>query len=166
MSRIVSRRATIAVVSLLVCLVALVASALAATPKKGAHFTGRLSTPPISGFHAPVTFKVSASGKLLDNFTFGSFGCFGAGGFKPGVNPYTGRALIDVGTIKVFTGGKFSQTKPASYTVNGQTASFTVTVSGHFSKRTSATGTIRFTEVVGVTPAKCTSATLTFTAKS
>jgi hypothetical protein len=160
MSRIVRRSVAVASFSVLV----LGVSALAATPKKGAHFSGTLSTPPVSGFHAPVKFTVSKSGKQLEGFTFGSFGCFGAGGFRPGVNPYTGVSLIKPGTIKVSSSGRFSETKPASYTVAGQTTSFDVTISGRFSKHTSAGGTIRFTETVSGGSAKCTSDTLTFTA--
>jgi hypothetical protein len=140
------------------------ASALAATPKKGARFAGVLSTPPVAGFHAPVTFRVSPNGKLLENFTYGSFGCFGAGGFAPGKNPYTSHSLVNVGAIKVAANGHFSQTKAAGYTVSGQTTTYSVIVSGRFTKHTSATGTIVFTETVSGLPSKCTSPTLAFTA--
>jgi len=163
MSRIVRCRVMIAAVSLLASAL-LGASALAASPKNGARFSGRLSTAPVEGFHAPVRFKVSSNGKLLDNFTFGSFGCFGAGGFRPGVNPYTGNSLINAGAIKVTPNGTFSQTKLAGYTVGGQQTSFSVTVKGRFPKHTSAAGTVMFTEQVSGSAAKCTSPALKFTA--
>ncbi|HEX5224155.1 MAG TPA: hypothetical protein VFW29_03395, partial [Solirubrobacteraceae bacterium] len=128
--------------------------------------SGHLSTAPVEGFTAPVKFKVAANGKQLEDFTYGSFGCFGAGGFRPGVNPYKGNSLVKLGALKVAGNGRFAQTKTAGYTVQGQTTSFTVSVSGHFTKHTRATGTIKFTESNSVTPSKCTSDTLTFTASS
>lgn len=166
MSRTIRRSATVVCVSLLAGALALCATALAAKPKKNARFSGTLKTTIVEGFRAPVTFKVSGDGKQLQNFTFGSFGCFGAGGFRPGVNPYTGHSLINVGTLKLAKNGQFSQTKPSSYTVSGQTTSFTVKVSGRFSTRTSAIGTIQFTESVSGGPGKCTSLPLAFSASS
>jgi hypothetical protein len=160
------RRPAVAAISLLVCVLVAGASALAATPKKGARFSGHLDTPPVVGFHAPVTFRVDNSGKALDNFTFGSFGCSGAGGFRRGVNPYTGTSLIHVGTIAIASNGRFSQTNVAGYTVAGEHTTFTVTVSGRFSRRTTATGTIRFTQTTSGSPARCTSSVLGFTAHS
>ena len=170
MSRTIRRTALVAAVSLLAGALTLAAAALAATPKKGANFSGHITEAPIDGFTAPVKFRVDPKGKFLDRFTFGTFGCFGAGGFKPGVNPYTGTSLLDAGSIKLTGNGHFGQTQLAGYTVAGQTNTFTVKVSGHFTKRNAASGTIQFTQVVtGVSssgPIKCTSTALPFTAKS
>lgn len=166
MSHTIRRTASMAVGALLTGALALGATALAATPKKGARFSGHLSTPPVEGFKAPVKFRVDPSGKLLDNFTFGTFGCFGAGGFRPGVNPYTGDSLINAGAIKLAHNGSFSQTKLAGYSVRGQQTTFNVKVSGRFSSRSRASGTIVFTESGGGGSGKCTSSTLSFTASS
>jgi hypothetical protein len=170
MSRTIRRTGLVAFVSLLAAAPPLAANALAATPKKGARFSGHIAQAPVVGFTAPVRFRVDPNGRSLDRFTFGSFGCFGAGGFRPGVNPYTGDSLIDAGSIKLAGNGHFAQTQLAGYTAAGQTSTFLIKVSGRFTKRNLASGTIQFTQTVtGVGssgPIKCTSSPLSFTARS
>lgn len=143
---------------------ALAAGALAAKPKHGAHFVGRTSVPPVVGFRAPVKFTVSKNGRSLSHFTFGSFGCFGAGGFKQGVNPYTGSSLIDVGTVKVSAKGAISASGARSTSkVGGQTTVTTISISGRFSKAKAASGSITFSQsVIGSVMASCGPATVSF----
>jgi hypothetical protein len=158
----------VALATALACVLLLAAAALAAKPKKGAHFTGRMSTPPVEGFHAPVKFTVAGNGKTLESFTFGSFGCFGAGGFRPHVNPYTGNSLIRAGKLKVSDKGKFSGTSTFAYTVAGQTTSTNMTINGSFPTPKTASGTITFTEKVtgeGLNQ-KCESPKLSFSAST
>lgn len=154
---------------LALCLaLALAAAAYAAKPKHNAHFKGSVAGAGILGFKAPVTFTVAPNGAGLNNFVFGSFGCFGAGGFRPGVNPYTGNSLIHAGKVKVSSSGKFSQTGLAGYTVSGQTSTFTITIAGRFTTPKKATGTILYTEHVsgGGVNSSCGPATLDWTASA
>src|SRR5207248_9306704 len=94
----------------LICAVALTlsASALAAHPKKGAHFRGSFAFVGVNGFKPPVSFSVSKNGKALTGFTYGTLGCFGGGGFQKGVDYYTKpSATIKVGIVKVSSTGRF-----------------------------------------------------------
>jgi hypothetical protein len=144
----------------------LAAAALAAKPKQNARFAGNTSAQPTEGFRAPVRFRVAPDSKSLYNFTFGSFGCEGAGGFRPNVNPYTGNSLIDAGKLKVPASGKFTDHAIAGYTVSGQDTQTKITVSGKFSSPKSVSGTIVISQVVtgGGLNLKCGPATVDFTA--
>lgn len=168
MSRSDVRRAIAVVAAVsLVCALPLAAPALAAKPKKGARFAGRTSAPPVEGFRAPVRFTVSPDGRSLYNFTFGTFGCFGAGGFRPGVNPYTGNSLIDAGRVKVAAGGRFSDKTLSAYSVAGQTTTTTISISGMFGAPKTATGTITFSQVVtGTSKSACGPSKLSFYASA
>jgi hypothetical protein len=147
---------------------ALAAAALAAKPARGAHFSGRTSVPAILGFRAPVSFTVSQNGRQLNGFSFGTFGCFGAGGFRPGVNPYTGNSILHIGTVKVSASGQISVTGATSkYSVQGQTTVTTISVAGHFTKAKAATGSIKFSQnVTGSVKSSCGPATVGFTASA
>lgn len=141
------RSALGATVAILAACTALAATALAAKPKHGARFTGHTSAAAILGFRAPVTFTVSQDGASLKGFTYGSFGCVGAGGFRPGVSPYKGNALVHVGSIKVSSSGRFSVHGVKTTTIfPSQTTVTTIAVSGHFSKAKAATGSITFAQ--------------------
>jgi hypothetical protein len=164
----VSVRLVPAAALVLACAALLAASALAAAPKKNARFAGTMSTTPVEGFHAPVKFTVAPNGSSLESFTFGTFGCFGAGGFRPNVNPYTGHSLIDAGKLKVGANGKFSDNAVSAYTVEGQTTTTKMTISGRFSTPKSVSGTITFSQTVvgGGVNSKCGPGTPTFTARA
>ncbi len=146
------------------------ASALAAQPKSSARFAGFITTlAPINGFKAPVTFAVSSSATTLLNFKYASFGCFGAGGFQPGVDYYTKpQATIKVGTVKVSKSGRFSAAGAVStFTGFGQTTKTTSRVSGSFTSAKSAKGTITFSQKIsGKYTSSCGPATIAFTAKA
>lgn len=126
---------------------ALAAPAVAAKPKHNARFSGHTSAKPVVGFLAPVTFKVAPNGLSLYNFTYGSFGCFGAGGFKPGVNPYTKNSLVDAGKLKVSASGRVSAKALVTESI-GETTTTTITITAKFSTPKKISGTIQYSQVV------------------
>ncbi|HEX4467765.1 MAG TPA: hypothetical protein VH025_11310 [Solirubrobacteraceae bacterium] len=157
------------VLALLLAVASLVmaAQALAASPKKGAHFKGATSSALVNNFPAPVTFTVSSDGKKLTGFKYSSFGCFGAGGFRAGIDYYTMPfAVMKVGTVKVSKGGHFSVSGASStYEAHGQKTVTTSKVTGHFSKAKVASGAITFSQkVTGSFNSNCGPGTVTFTA--
>jgi hypothetical protein len=144
-----------------------VAVAVAAKPKPGAHFVGKVASGKVNGFSAPVTFTVSQNGRLLTSFRYSSFGCFGAGGFRPGIDYYTQPgAIIKVGVVKSSASGHFSATGAvSSYTVAGSTTKTTSSVVGSFTTSRAAKGVITISQVSsGKYNAKCGPGTLAFTA--
>ena len=144
----IRRNVLVATLGLLAVALALAATAFAAKPARGSHFSGHTAVSAVNGFFAPVTFTVSSDGKSLKSFSFGSFGCFGAGGFRPGVNPYTGNSILHVGTVKVSSSGSFSVSgvKSSSRFNGGLTITTTMSVAGHFTKAKAATGSITFSQ--------------------
>src|SRR3984885_5057394 len=92
-----------------IAVLSIAATALAAQPRAGARFSGFTSASPINGFKAPVTFTVSSNGSTLQSFKYSSFGCFGAGGFRPGIDYYTQpNNITKVGAVKLSKSGRFS----------------------------------------------------------
>jgi hypothetical protein len=163
----IRRNTFVLTLSLLVAAALAAGAALAAKPKPRAHFTGHTNAAAIGGFLAPVKFTVSADGRWLSNFTFGTFGCFGAGGFRPAVNPYTGNSLLHVAKVKVSASGEMFQKATSSYTVQGQTTMTMLTISGRFPTAKKASGTITFSQVVsGTVQTSCGPANRTFTASA
>jgi hypothetical protein len=145
------RKATAATLAITLAL-GFAATALAAHPKPGKRYAGtQTNVNPIVGFSAPVSFKVSSTGKQLLRFTYGTIGCFGAGGFKPGVDPYTRSDLIKVGPITVTGSGHFaiSNSKMTyQYPTGGYTQVTKTTISGRFTTRKTATGTITYSQTL------------------
>jgi hypothetical protein len=164
----VIRRSALGSLTAIACAITFAAVALAVKPAHGAHFTGRTSASPVLGFYAPVKFTVAQDGRSLKGFSFGSFGCFGAGGFRPGVNPYTGSSILHVGTVKVSPSGRLSVSGAKTrYTVAGQTTTTTISVSGRFTGRKTATGSITFSQkVTGTVNTSCGPGTIQFSASS
>jgi hypothetical protein len=160
-----------AAVTAMVCLALLAgaASALAAHPKKSAHFSGSFGFAGVNGFKPPVSFNVSKDGKTLTGFTYSTLGCFGAGGFQKGVNYYTKpEAIINVGTVKVSSSGHFSASGVVwKYSNKFGVTTATTTLSGSFSKARAASGTVRFAQKLsGKTTGACESQALSFSAKA
>lgn len=145
-------RATAALLTAMLTL-GIAATALAAHPKPGKRYAGIITNvPPIEGFSPPVSFTVSAGGTRLLNFTYGTFGCGGGvGGFKPGVDPYTSGSELKVAAIKVSKRGHFSISgSKVTHRYTGEYASeltTTTQVTGKFTSRTAASGTISFSQV-------------------
>ncbi len=169
MTRTAVRGATALVASLvLACALLLAAGALAATPKKKAHFAGHTSAEPVEGFRAPVKFTVAPDSRSLSNFTFGTLGCFGAGGFRPGVSPYTGSSLINAGKLKVKPNGGFSDKALAGSSVANQTTTTEMTISGKFASPKRVSGTITFFQKVvgGGVSSKCGPGKISFSASA
>jgi len=171
MRTIAIRRSILAVtITLLATALALTAAALAAKPKPGAHFTGRTATPPVLGFYAPVKFTVSGDGRTLQGLSFGSLGCLGAGGFRPGVSPYVGSSVLHVGVIRKVASGRFSASGAKStyrQPKYNETTVTTISVKVRFSRPKVATGSITFSQsITGSYKASCGPATIAFTATS
>ena len=141
--------------------------ASAAHPQAGARFAGTSSLAPINGFKAPVTFRVSRNGGKLTGFAYSSLGCFGAGGFRPGVDYFTQpSAIIRVGTVKVLKSGSFSASGTTSVTSHGVTTTTTTKVNGMFTTAKLARGVVTFQQrASGSFTATCGPAKLSFTAK-
>lgn len=157
-------------VTTLTCTIVLsgAASAFGAHPKKSAHFSGTFAHIELEGFKAPVSFTVSSSGKALKGVTYSTLGCFGAGGFKPGVDYYTKpAAIIKVGAVKLSSSGRFSAKGVVfKYTAFGFTTTTTTTLSGRFTGTRAASGSVRFTQQLSSGATCQTSQALTFTAKA
>lgn len=164
------RRVTLALtVAVALAGLTMAASAIAAHPKAGSRYAGSTSASPVNGFPAPVTFTVARNGKSLLNFKFSTFGCFGAGGFRPGVDYYTQPgSIIKVGTVKLSKSGRFSVSGTVSdYSAFGDKTATTSKVVGRFAKAKLATGTITFSQkVIGKFSSSCGPGTLQFTAKA
>jgi hypothetical protein len=149
-------------------MLAVTATALAAHPKAGAHFSGFSAASPINGFEPPVTFAVSGNGRTLTNFKYSTLGCFGAGGFQPGVDYFTQpQAIMKVGTVKLSKSGHFSASGALSTnTTFGNTTKTTSKVSGSFTSAKVAQGTITFSQkVMGKFKGACGPGTISFTVK-
>lgn len=146
-----------------------VATALAAHPHAGARFSGFTSASPINGFKAPVTFTVASNGSTLQSFKYSSFGCFGAGGFRPGIDYYTQpNNITKVGTVKLSKSGSFSISGAVfSYSAFGDTTKTTSKVTGRFTSAKTATGTISFSQQIsGKFTSSCGPGVLSFTVKA
>ena len=145
------------------------AVAIAAHPKKHAHFTGATVESPINGFKAPVTFAVSANGTTLTGFTYSTLGCVGAGGFQPGVDYYTKPgSVMKVGTVKVSRSGHFSAVGAVwVHTEFGVTTRTTSKVSGSFTSAKSASGKVSFSQQLsGKFTTSCGPSSIGFTARA
>jgi len=163
-----SRRRTAALVAS-AALLSSSAVALGALPKHGARFTGKTNGGVVNGFVAPVSFSVAANGRSLTGFRYSSFGCFGAGGFRPGIDYYTQpESILHVGTVRVTAGGHFSVTGAVwKYTAHGNTFTTTSNVSGIFTRSKAAQGTIVISQkATGKFNASCGPSTITFTASA
>ena len=162
-----AHRGRIAAALAATALLASSAAALGALPKHGASFKGKIDRVVLNGFIAPVSFKVAADGKSLTGFRYSTLGCFGAGGFRPGVDYFTQPgAIIKVGTVKVTKGGHFSVTGAVSSTTSfGNKFTTTTNVSGVFTKSKAAKGTIVLSQkVTGKFSSTCGPSSITFTA--
>jgi hypothetical protein len=163
------RRRVIAVAASGALMLSATAVALAARPTAGKKYSGFTSAHKVSGFGAPVSFKVSSSGGPLLQFTYSTLGCLGSGGLGKG-NPFKGKfAVMKIGTIAVSGSGSFSAPgRKSTYTSHGFTTTTTSSVSGKFPTANKATGSITFGQkVTGKgTHQSCGPERVTFTAKT
>lgn len=142
----ISRPRAIAILIAVALSVLVVSAALAAHPKAGKTYTGSIPKMVFNGFKAPVSFKVSSTGKKLLRFKYASGDCGGMGGpGDPWTNPMFQRK---VGTIKVNSKGNFSiKNAKWSVAVPGTSPAVTKviysTVNGRFKTAKKATGTIK-----------------------
>lgn len=137
----VSRRTATALT--LLASLALAATALAVTPKKGAKFKGTATGTVefATSFTAkdPLSFTVSSSSKKLTSVAYTDSVC-----------DLAASKLIEVGTVKV-TGGRFSVSKLKSApegdtTKDGGTVVTTTSISGRFTSAKKATGTLEYSQ--------------------
>jgi hypothetical protein len=158
-------RRAVAVIALLASLSFAAATALAASPKKGAHFTGTATGQVkfATSFAAkdPLSFAILSNGKQLSGFAYTDNAC-GLGASK----------LIELGTIELGAGGRFSLSKKKSApekdaTEDGGTVVTTSTLSGRFVSAAKATGTLEYTQTQsGASTAHCGPIKLKFTASA
>jgi hypothetical protein len=152
-----------------VALLATAGAALAAHPRRGAHFAGTTAGGAVNGFKPPVTFKVSSNGKTLMSFDYSTFGCFGAGGFRPGIDYYAQPgAIVKVGKVNVSGSGHLSVTGAVNvYSSFGVTTKTTSKVSGRFTGPKAVSGVITFSQKLsGKDNASCGPGTIAFSAKA
>src|SRR5262249_1637097 len=64
------------------------ASALAILPSQRSVFGGYTSEHAVNGFRPTLQFTAQAGGRTLTNIVFETLGCFGAGQFPVGVDPF------------------------------------------------------------------------------
>ncbi len=149
------RRVLTSALILLGALLGLSAVSLAASPAKGARFSGNTNESPSE----PVSFVVSSSATALKSFQFKTLGCLAS----PGQTAFA----VKVGTLKLSRSGGFSVTGAKAVNTHRPKANLTivttitVTVSGTFTSRTAASGTIRYSQRVSTNGApgpKCTAA--------
>jgi len=144
--------------------------ALAASPKPGKQYSGTTSAQKVNGYSAPLSFKVSKSGKQLQGFQYADEGCFPTM-TQPSGNPFTSAGSVhSLGTIGV-AGGKFSVKNvktTLSLKIPGGTLKTVTTsaVKGKFTSAIKATGTITFsqTQTAPGLNHSCGPTTRTFTA--
>lgn len=148
----------------------LAATALAVTPKSGTY-RGLTSGPVVLGFAPPVSFTLPASGRSLTRFRYSTFGCSNLGG----QSETTGDAYLmpaavkSIGKVPLSSNGKFSvQNVKSTYRSGGQTTTTITSISGKFTSKDRASGTITFSQrfhVPGHALPSCGPTSVTFTAK-
>jgi hypothetical protein len=148
----------------------LAATALAALPTSNGQYTGSTSAAKIGGFAAPVGFTASPNRRQVLDFNYGTFACFTT--YTKGTNPYSTGTLVVVRAIRVSASGHFAiagAKDSISYNTAGHpTITTTTKLSGKFTSRTRAAGTITFTRTYKALHGKaaiCGSGTVTFRAK-
>ena len=149
----------------------LAATALALAPRSGTY-EGFTSGPVLAGFAPPVSFTVSSSGKTLSRFKYSTFGCgsFGGQSEQQGGDRYlTSSAIKSIGKVPLSTSGTFSVTNvKTSYAVSGEKTTTTTSISGKFTSKTGASGTITFSQsfvVPGHSVPGCGPVSVTFSVK-
>ena len=90
--------------------------ASAATPKKGAHFSGKTSESP----GRPLSFTVSSSGTALSSFQFSTLGCL--------ASPTAVALPVRVGTVKLSKSGGFAVSGAKSVSTKHPTSKMTVKI--------------------------------------
>ena len=130
-------------------ILAVCATALAAHPSAGKTYAGDTSAPAVNGHRAPVSFRVSNTGRGLLGFSYGNIGCTAMSTLKG--NPYTSAAyVVKVGTITA-SGSGFSVTNAkTTYSKAGKTYVTVSTVAIKFTSATNASGTVSFSQTISV----------------
>jgi hypothetical protein len=125
----------------------------------------------ILGFAPLVSSTLSTGGRALTRFRYSTFGCGGFGGdVEPGVDDYlTPYAVKSVGKVSLSSDGRFAVSNVRSiYKTRGQTTVTITSISGKFTSRAKASGTITFSQTFnapGHTVPVCGPASVTFSVK-
>jgi hypothetical protein len=140
----------------------LAASAAATLPTQRTVYRGYTSEHQINGYRPTIQFVASAGGRTLRNFVFQTLGCFGAGSFPVGTDPFF-EYPWHLPSIPVATTGTYSaklKATPASTDAGTMTA----TVTGSFTNATTVSGKITFSQAQN--GATCGPRTVNFTVSS
>jgi hypothetical protein len=119
-------------------------SALAVVPSQRSVFKGVTSEHAVNGYKPTIQFVAQAGGKTLTNFVFQTLGCFGAGQFPVGVDPFA-ETPWRLPKITVPANGtiltKVNATSPAL-----DSGKMSVTLSGTFTSTSKMSGKITFSQ--------------------
>ena len=132
----------VVVLSLVIATVVATSAFGAVKPKSGAY-AGNTSEKAVNGFPPTASFTVGAKG--LATFTYRTLGCFSAGEFPAGVDPFATSKVILKATIPV-TSGTFTVTKAAGTFTFDPTIKTVSTITGKFTNATTVTGVITYTQ--------------------
>jgi hypothetical protein len=130
------------VLSLAVAAVAATSAFGAVAPKTGAY-AGNTTEKQVNGFPPTASFTVGSKG--LATFTFRTLGCFSAGEFPAGVDPFSTSMVILTASIPV-KAGAFTATKAAGTFTFDKTIKTVSNITGTFTNATTATGVITYTQ--------------------
>jgi hypothetical protein len=137
---------TIVASTALAAVLALTASALGALPAQKKSFRGSTSELAINGFKPSVTFRTGIGGLSMKSFVFETLGCFGAGSFPVGVDPFV-ESPWRIASIPVAKTGTFNLVKTRATSPVSDAGTMTATVTGSFATTTKVTGKIVFSQV-------------------
>ena len=119
-------------------------SAFAVVPSQRSVFKGVTSEHAVNGYKPTIQFVSQAGGKTITNFVFETLGCFGAGQFPVGTDPFA-ESPWRLPKLKVPANGilstKVNATSPAL-----DSGKMAVTVSGTFTSTSKMTGKLTYTQ--------------------
>ena len=114
----------------------------AVTPKTGAY-AGNTTEKQVNGFPPTASFTVGAKG--LSTFTFRTLGCFSAGEFPAGVDPFSTSMVILTAAVPV-KAGAFNVTQATGTFTFDKTIKTVSNITGTFTNAKTATGVITYTQ--------------------
>jgi hypothetical protein len=121
-----------------------VTSALATLPTQKSVFKGVTSEHAINGYKPTIQFIAQPGGRMLTNVVFQTLGCFGAGQFPVGVDPFA-ETPWRLPKLKVpATGVVTTQVNATSPALDSGTMS--VTFTGTFTSASKMTGKITYSQ--------------------
>ena len=134
------------------------ASALGILPSQKSVFKGYTSEHKVNGFKPTIQFTAQPGGRTLTNFVFQTLGCFGAGQFPVGVDPFA-ESPWRLPKLTVPATGTLT-TKVNATSTALDSGKMTVTLTGTFTSSSKMTGKITFSQ--DQSGATCGPKTVTF----